>query len=266
MARQQWVPAEGTIVDVANALGHHEFKYTIEVRNWNRALIRREVKHKWSPPYTVGSRVKVEVSDDSQIRFDARHPGEAAIISTMNMTDQIQEAAAAFDRPGARNSPFGGPGGLMPFGAVGTFSGQGTHLGASGTTMRAFGPDGEPLEVDPTELKQLIRDIASGDPAAKLAARDRIQQLKAQRSQQAPSSGSGSGGSAGGGSGSGGQVFDQPPPGYSQPAVTDQRPAFGDGDAAGVALRLATLQNLLNTGILTQAEYETRRQQIISEI
>jgi hypothetical protein len=237
MARQQWMPTEGMIVDVASAHGHHESRYTLEARAMDGDLIRHEVKHKQFPPYTVGSRIKLEVSDDRELRFDPNYPGDAAIITTMDMTDQIREASAYFGSAGAR-SAFDQPAKLPPFGAVGTFRDSPAQLGASGTTAHVLRPDGQPA--DRPELRQLIHDATSDDPAVRQAARDRLHEIRAQRP--------------------GGQVFDQ------QPAGHDQSPAAIASDAAGVAQRLATLQELLNTGSLTQSEYESRRQQIISEI
>lgn len=96
MSKSQWSPAEGVIVDVQNAFGHHERKYTIEVRKPDGPPSSRIVKHKAFPPYDVGTRVKVEISDLNEIRFDPNAPGEAAIIAKMNMSDQIAEASAAF--------------------------------------------------------------------------------------------------------------------------------------------------------------------------
>lgn len=92
-----WWPAEGMIVDVENAFGHHEQKYTIEVRKFDGPLIRQVVKHKSFPPYDVGTRVRVQISDANEMRFDPAAPGEAAIIATLDMSSQIAEASAAFD-------------------------------------------------------------------------------------------------------------------------------------------------------------------------
>ena len=237
MARQQWMPADGMIVDVASTHGHHESKYTLEARAWDDDLIRREVKHKQFPPYTVGSRIKLQVSDDRQIRFDPNYPGDAAIITTMDMTDQIAEASAFFDSAGARRSAFDQPGRLPPFGAVGTFRDSPAQLGASGTT-HILGPDGQPA--DRPGLRQLLHDATtSDDPAVRQAALDRLHQIRAERA---------------------GHMADRAAAGSGQ-----SPPAEASG-AAGVAQRLATLQELLNTGALTQSEYESRRQQIISEI
>jgi hypothetical protein len=230
MAKQQWMPAEGMIVDVASTHGHHESRYTIEARAWDGDLIRHEVKHKQFPPYTVGSRIKLQVSDDRELRFDPNYPGDAAIITTMDMTDQIREASAYFGSAGARPA-FDQPAKLPPFGVVGTFRDSPAHLGASGTTAHVLGADGRPA--DHPELRQLIHEATSDDPAVRQAARDRLHEIRAQR------------------------AGDQ---GH------DQSPAAVTSDAAGVAQRLATLQELLNTGALTQTEYESRRQQIISEI
>jgi hypothetical protein len=234
MHGQQWYSAEGQVVDVEPARGHHEYNFTIEARKNDGALIRRTIKHKERAPYQVGTRLKIEISDNNnEIRFDPNYPGDAAVLSTMNMTDQIRDASAAFD--GSAGPSFASVDGFT----VGDPSQAG---GASailldafarlhgGPTAQVIGPDGQSLAVDSGEIVQLTQAATSGDPEARRAAIDRLHQIR-------------------------------------DAARTQAGGSFSIGvQKVPVEERLARLQGLLSNGTLTQAEYDARRQQIISEI
>jgi hypothetical protein len=160
MSRHQWQPAEGQIVNVEEAHGRHELNYTIEARKADGALIRRTVKHKEKFPYEVGTTVRIEISQDNEIRFDPVYTGESAIISTMSMTDQIQAASSQF----TSFDSFDG-------------SGSGSGLG-SGSIIRMVGPDGRELDVDTDEVATLFEAIISEDPVAKEAASARLAEIQ----------------------------------------------------------------------------------------
>jgi hypothetical protein len=185
MHGHQWLPAEGTIVDVEPAHGRHEHHYSIQIRKPDGVLIRRTIKHKDQVPYQVGSKVRAEISDTNEIRFDPNYTGEASIIATMDMTDQIREASEAFDSPGARGPQFGtrvNIAGANVFVAsadakvalAAMFDSVGL---ANGATVSAIGPDGQPLQADPAELAHLAQVVLSGDPAARQAAAERLKQI-----------------------------------------------------------------------------------------
>ncbi len=258
MAKTQWQPTEGMIVNVENALGRHEQKYTIEVRKWDGPLIQRVVKHKAFPPYDVGTRVKCQISDDNEVRFDPDHPGEMAIISSMTMSDQIAEAAAAFGRgpvgPSFPESPSRPAFGSMSKvrGAedvsfvITTSSGTPVTLAGSGiaavvmalstspgASMRMEGPGGLGIDVDPAEIKKLAHTMRSSDPAERKAAIERWHHLREQAMGREP----------------------------REAGVTS-----GGQGAGSVADRLRKLDTLLSQGIVTQSEYDAQRQRILSEL
>lgn len=268
--KHQWVATQGTIVDVR--AGRHEHHYLIDARNRNGAMIQREVKHRSPQPYSVGSTVRVEISEDNQIRFD---PNVAdPLVSSMTVADQIAEASAAFDRPGAVNGPsFGrlsglgagtgtgtgtvsfavysntsgpaaGLGGLpdgmagMSQGLAGLASAIGAMVGSS--TTHIIGPEGRELQVDPAEMQRLTHALTSGDSAERMEAMKQLHRIKAavmthvaQRAADGTLSPAGGLAASGGGS------------------VED---------------RLTKLEDLLSKGILTQSEYDTQRQRIIEGI
>lgn len=269
--KHQWSATQGTIVDVRP--GRHEHHYLIDVRNRNGSMIQREVKHRSPQPYSVGSTVRVEISILNEIRFD---PTVAdPLISSMTVADQIAEASAAFDRPGAAHGPsfdrlsgpsarvtsftvsYGGGGGaaaglggmpdqmsgLMSHGIEGLASAIGAMVGSA---THIVGPDGMQHQVDPAEMQRLTQALASSDTAEKMAAMKQLHRIRvaamAQVAKQAADGGLGQVGGAA---------------------------LAGDGDSAGggsVQDRLAKLEDLLSKGILTQSEYDTQRQRIIEGI
>ncbi len=227
MRGHQWNSAEGTIVDFESR--RHEHTYTIDAWNGRGIHVRGTVRHKSPAAYPVGSTVRIEIDEHNQMRFDPSAPGGDPLISTMSMTDQIAEAAAAFDQPSASRGPDFGTarGGRGGRGSVIMTSGEATiHFdrGASdpgNTNAHVIGPDGQHVPIDPAEVAQLTQAMLSGDVAAKQAAIERLHQIGAT--------------SAG------------------QPRTSTEQ-------------RLAALEHLLNKGLLSQAEYESQRQRIIDSI
>jgi hypothetical protein len=230
MHGHQWIPAEGTIVDVESR--RHEHTYTIDGRNGSNVHVRGTVKHKSPTSYPVGSKVMIEINEHNHMRFDENAPGGDPLIAAMTMSDQIAEASAAFNRPGAQGPNFGsasgqagtvifaggtimGSGGGMPEGLAGFLSAFG------GASAQVIGPDGSPMSIDPQEIAQLRQAVMSGDPDARQAA---IQRLHALRAAAAPGG----------------------------PATAEQR--------------LAALDHLLSKGMLSQSEYDSQRQRIIDSI
>lgn len=202
MSKSQWSPAEGVIVDVQNAFGHHEQKYTIEARKLNGPLVSRIVKHKAFPPYDVGTKVKVQISDHDEIRFDPDAPGEAAIIGVMNMSDQIAEASAAFrDHPtGSRftgdensfrrlsNDPsaitftvISGSGHRKAEHSANSLPGVITLLRQhpDATLVVMTGSAGREVVINRTELSELAHAMTSTKPGARRAAVEEWHKLRA---------------------------------------------------------------------------------------
>ena len=263
--KHQWSATQGTIVDVRP--GRHEHRYLIDARNRSGAMIQHEVKHRSPQPYSVGSTVRIEISAQNEIRFD---PNVAdPLISSMTVADQIAEASAAFDRPGAASGPsFGQLSGLgnasnvtitfantsgaaaglggMPDGMAGISQGLAGLAGAIGamvgsSTTHIIGPDGRELPVDPAEMQRLTQALTSGDTAERMEAMKQLHRIKAAAMThvaQRTADGTLGAGAEGGGLAAGGSVQD----------------------------RLAKLEDLLSKGILTQSEYDTQRQRIIEGI
>jgi hypothetical protein len=249
MHGHQWVPAEGTIIDVESR--RHEHIYTIDGLNSRNVNVRGTVKHKSATFYPVGSKVRIEIDEHNQMRFDQNAPGGDPLISTMTMSDQIAEAANAFDRPGSYGPDFGGPagqpgtviltggstvglGGGLPEGLAGFVS---TFGGAS---AQVIGPDGSQLPINAQEIAQLTQAVLSGDPAARQAAIQRLHAIRA-------------------------SAMDQFTSNHGSDAMT-YGSALPAASGTTAEQRLAALDQLLSKGMLSQAEYETQRQRIIESI
>jgi hypothetical protein len=263
--KHQWAPTQGTIVDVR--AGHREHHYVIDARNRNGTLIQAEVKHRSPQPYSVGSTVRIEISIINEIRFDPNVSDP--VIATMTVADQIAEASAAFDRPGAASGPdFGRIRGLnAPGNTVFTFSstsgtaarlgglpdamagvsqgieGLASAIGAmvGASTTHIIGPDGREFQVDPAEMQRLTQALTSKDMTERMAALKQLHRIKAAAmhvANQPDSGGAGQAGGAGAGLAGGGSVEE----------------------------RLGKLEDLLSKGILTQSEYDTQRQRVIEGI
>jgi hypothetical protein len=230
--RGHWEPAEGTIVDVDAS--RREPTYTIEAWSSRSLHVRATVKHKSPTIYPVGSKVRIELNEHNQMRFDVNAPGGDPLISTMTMSDQIAEAAAAFDRPGAHAPDFGNatgrPGTVIVSSGAATirFAGDmpqalaGFVNAIGATNARVIGRDGSEVPVDGDEISQLTQAVLAGDPAARQAAVLRLRQISTN-------------------------------PG-------------GAPDGATAEQRLAALHQLFGKGMLTQSEYESQRQRIIEGI
>jgi hypothetical protein len=280
MLGHKWEPAQGIIVraeTVPQHKHHHgadalraERKYVVEVRKPNGDLITGTVVHS-GYPLAAGTTVQVEVhSKNNEIRLDPN--AAAGPAGGMSMSDQIRDAAAAFDgRSGAAGSGIAS----MPGSAGGVAPGLAGLLGALGAaqgSVHVLGPGGQPITMSAAqgnEITQLAQAMMSGDPAARQAAVERIHQIKAEFRSQVP-----------------GQPHLTPPPAnsFDQPASTFGQPAassfdqpapptsgsmsaFDASDTGGTGTaeqRIAMLAQQLDRGILTQSEFEARRQQILS--
>jgi hypothetical protein len=274
------MPTQGTIVDVRP--GRHEHHYLIDARNRNGSMIQREVKHRSPQPYTVGSTVRVEISALNEIRFDPNAPGGDPVISTMTVADQIAEASAAFDRPGAAHGPsfdrlsglgvrsatfnvsygsYGSSGAQAKLGGLpdqmsglmaGGIEGLASAIGAIvGDATHITGADGQQYQVDPAEMQRLTQAL-HGDSAERMAARKQLHRIRAAAmAQVAKRAADGALGQVGGAALAGGGGL---------------AAAVARSGHVSVEDRLAKLQELLSKGIVTQSEYDTQRQRIIEGI
>ena len=289
--KHQWSATQGTIIDVRP--GRYENHYLVEARKPNGSLIQREVKLRSPQPYQVGSTVRVEVSALNEIRFDP-NVGDP-LVSSMTMADQIAEASAAFDRPGAASGPsFGRRSGLgaaggssfnITFGTYGAAAGlgasgvSGSGLGGTRDAMASLsqgleglasaigaivgdathidGPDGRQYQVDQTEMQRLTQALTSGDAVERMAAKKQLHRIRAAAmAQVAKRAADGTLGQVGGaGVAAGGTGL-------------AAGGGLGTGGLGGGSVedRLAKLEDLLSKGILTQSEYDTQRQRIIEGI
>jgi hypothetical protein len=118
------------------------------------------------------------------------------------------------------------------------------------------------------ELQQLAQAMMSGDPAARQAAVQRLHEIRAQRLAEL----TGQQGAPGPGgqqhaAGPGGQYAAGPQAGYgAQGAPSWAGGTQAAGRPASAEQRLASLEQLRGRGLLTDAEYQAKRQQIINEI
>ena len=238
MHQHPWVPAEGTIVDFQSK--RHEHTYTIDAMNVRGVHVRATVRHKSPTAYPVGSKLRIEIDEHNQMRFDQNAPGGDPLISTMTMSDQIAEAASAFDDPWTRGPEFGRRASVQIVGGETTIrlgdgglpEGLAAFVGALGVSnARVIGPDGGQIPVDADEIAQLTQAVVSGDATARQAAIQRLHQLR--------------------------------------DAANTSSPLANTADVSGgatVEQRLASLDHLLSKGMLNQSEYETQRQRIIESI
>ena len=284
--KHQWSATQGTIVDVRP--GRHEHHYVISARNRNGALIQREVKHRSPQPYSVGSTVRVEVSALNEIRFDPNAPGGDPLMSTMTVADQIAEASAAFDRPGAASGPsFGrlsglGAGGGSSFNITFGTYGAAAGLGASGSGGARLGAGFGETRDAMASLSQGLEGLAGaigaivGD-ATHITGPDgqqyQVDQTEIQRLTQALTSGDAVEQMAAKKqlhrirAAAMAQVVKRAADGTLGQIGGAGVAAAGAGPAGGsVEDRLAKLEDLLSKGILTQSEYDTQRQRVIGGI
>jgi len=288
--KHQWSATQGTIVDVRP--GRHEHHYVVQARNRNGSLIQREVKHRSPQPYQVGSTVRVEVSALDEIRFDPNAPGGDPLMSSMTVADQIAEASAAFDRPGAAAGPtFGrtsglGAGGGSSFKATFGTYGAAAGLGASGSGAARLGAGFGETRDAMASLSQGLEGLASalaaivGD-ATHIDGPDgrqyQVDQAEMRRLVQALTSGD-----AAERMEAKKQLHRIRAAAMAHVAKRAADGTLGQVGGAGVAAgqgltgaglgvgsaedRLAKLEDLLSKGILTQSEYDTQRQRIIEGI
>jgi Short C-terminal domain len=242
MLGHKWEPAQGTVLSVRAHPGsghdgarHPEQHYQIEAQLSAGGVVRALVIDKNEFAHPVGAKVAVEVNaKTSEIRFD---PGSRAADPSPGFVNIAQGIQNLTGPPAAVN--ISGTAGIAEFFgalAAGQPGGASVHVVSSG------GQDVQ-VAMDGGEISNLAQAMISGDPAAKQAAMQRIQQIKAQAQQQ---------------------VTDQPPaPDLYQPAA----PPFGSFDTGqgqgSQQERLARLQQLLDRGILTESEFEAQRQQVL---
>jgi Short C-terminal domain len=234
MLGNKWEQAQGTIVEaqtapvsgrgVAAAM-QVEHRYVVEVRRPTGEVIRGTVIDKSPGGYGVGTVIGVEVhSKSGEMRLD---PSQQ-IVSVSAMMN------AAGQMPG-----FGGP--------VGPYS----HGGPRGNVMHVIGPGGMelPIQIDAAEVGRLAQAIRSGDPVARQAAMNQLRELRDQARAQM-------------GGQTGAQFGGGPVPG-APGGDFGGAPGFSPAGQGGVEERLAMLKQLHDRGVLTESEYQAKRQQII---
>jgi hypothetical protein len=102
---QHWIAAVGTITNVESAFGRHEHRYTIDAE---RAGVRisRTIKHKDRVEYQAGTQVRIEISDDGDIRFDPNYEGDASIVPAQIPDYAFTTATARVTGPDGREIDF----------------------------------------------------------------------------------------------------------------------------------------------------------------
>jgi hypothetical protein len=298
MLGHKWEKAAATVVEVTGGsiipppgsgsrlAGHALREYLIEIRRPGGEVVRTMVTENSRFAHSAGSPIHVEVNfKTGEAKIDSHamskmaqetlqgrgRPSATGAVGMVNVADQIRMQAAEM----AGSSPGRGGGDLA--GAIGaaiaSSSVHVTHIGGQRVQLNAS---------QAAELRQLTRDIVSGDPAVKQAAKERFHQLRAELLQQPVT------GPAGQGFDAAGSTFDpigtaRPAESFSAPAAGAQDffgqvspPSFGppaafgsfaEGTGQGTAEeRLTKLQQLFDKGILTESEYQAKRQQIISSL
>jgi hypothetical protein len=257
--------------------------YVVEIRKPSGELLRTTVSETGRFMHSLGSPMAIEINFKT---------GEAKI-DPHGMAKLAQEMLR-YQPSAAAGIPDGGAAGL-----TGAIAGLVNAIGTTSTvtqSVHVIGPNGQEIPAGALggeDITGLVHAMMSGDPAAKQAAMERIRQLKEQISQRA---------GADAGYRAPGSTFDPigpaetfsgpvtaPPPGQSfapgsfsqfsspgqygpanPPASFGAPMAFDPfGAATGQGSpeqRIATLQQLLDKGILTESEFQAKRQQIINEI
>jgi putative oligomerization/nucleic acid binding protein len=256
MLGNKWEQAQGTIVDAqtvpktgrgVGAAMQVEHRYVVEVRKPTGEVISGTVIDTSPGGYAVGTVIGVQVqtkSGDMKLDPNQRVVSVSAMINTMDQLAGLE-------------------------GPIGPYS----HGPSAGNVLRILGPGGQelPVQMDPGEISRLAQAIRSGDPATKQAAMNQLRDMRDRaRAQVAGQLG---GGLAPGASAAAvragffqsGQPAQPGQPGYPSPAPPAG--AFGSGGGPGSAEeRLAQIKQLLDKGILSESEYQAKRQQIIDEL
>ncbi len=257
-------------------------EYVVDIRKPDGQDLRATVRDIGGMVYPVGWPVHVEVnfkSGEARLNSHAtkklalemmrdRPSAAAGAGGVVNVADQIRMQAAEM-AGGAAGGWQTGPGGALGA-AMGDASMHVVHLGGQQIWLTAS---------QQAEVRALTSAVLSGDPVARQAAKERFQQLKAEFAEQA-----GAGFTAPGSTfGPIGGTFEPPaafgPPTAAQPFAAFDPPiasgspaAFGaqnafDSFGAGQSTaeeRLTKLKQLFDKGILTESEYQAKRQEIIN--
>lgn len=268
MLGHKWEKVAGTVAQVTGGsiipppgsgsrLADHALReYLVEVRRPSGEVVRTMVTENSRFVHSVGSPIHVEVNfktgeakidpnamsklTSQTLRNSARLGATGATGGMVNVADQIRTQAAEMAS---------GPAG---FGQASLAGALGAAIAGSSVHVTRIG--GQQVHLDPdqaAELRRLTSDVLSGDPVAKQAARERFHQLRAELLQQAVT-------------GPGGPGFEAP--GSTFDPIGTARPAepFGEGTGQGNAEeRLTRLRQLFDKGIVTESEYQAKRQQII---
>jgi len=257
--------------------------YLVEVRKPNGEMLRTTVSETSRFMHALGSPMAIEINFKT---------GEAKI--DVHGMSKLAQEMLRYQPSAAAGMPDGGVGGL-----TGGIAGLVSAIGAASTvsqSVHVIGPNGQEIPASALggeDISGLVHAMMSGDPAAKQAAVERIRQIKEQLSQRAatdagypapgsafdpigaaetfsgPVTGAPPGQSFAPGSfsptGPHGQYSPaSPPASFGAPMAFDP---LGASTGQGTPeQRIATLQQLLDKGILTESEFQAKRQQIISEI
>jgi hypothetical protein len=255
MLGNKWEQAQGTIVDAqtgprtgrgVGAAMQVEHRYVVEVRQPTGEVIRGTVIDTSPGGYAAGTVIGVQVHTKSgEMRLDPNQQ----VVSVSAMINTMDQLAG-----------LGGP--------IGPYS----HGPSAGNVLRILGPGGQelPVQMDPGEISRLAQAIRSGDPATKQAAMNQLRDMRDRaRAQVAGQLGGGLAPGASVAAFGAGAGFFQPgqPAQPGQPGYPSPPPpvgAFDRGGGAGSAEeRLAQIKQLLDKGILSESEYQAKRQQII---
>lgn len=228
MLGNKWESAQGTIVDSQTLPGS------------GRGLGAMQVEHRYviEVRRPTGEVIRGTVTDKSPGGYGVgtvigvevhTKSGEMRLDPSQQVISVSAMMNAAGQMPG-----LGGP--------VGPYS----HGAPGGNVLHVLGPGGQDLSIqfDPGQIAGLAQAIRSGDPAARQAAMNQLRVLRDQAR---------------------GQVAAQPGAGPAFPGGAPAAPGgpVGASGQGGAEHRLAMIKQLLDNGMISESEYQAKRQQII---
>jgi hypothetical protein len=249
MLGHKWVPAEGTVISSARE---------------QMELPGQHGMH-WVEVYELDVRTPDGQTGQARVPgpgLGGLHPGTVVRLETNAKTGEIR-MHPDWHTAVIRNGPVppAGPSGAGP--AI-NVSGPGS-AGIAQVLGNAL-PAGSHVMIGGTDAADILRTVLSGDPAQRAAAKEQLREL-AQSQGQGPviafgnvsvtgsGPGFGPGPGSGAAAGSSGDFGDAPAP-FTSP----QAPSASPSD------RLAALEQLLERGQVSHAEFDTMRQQILGSL
>jgi hypothetical protein len=243
-----WEQAEGTVLhryDSYSGLpgrhgSHVKEVYDVEVRKPDGTTDQAQVPSTDYRHLSPGTIVRLEVHGKTgEVKL---HPHLGQLV--IGFDSSTAAASSGFGGSAASPAPTGAPG----------FNMAGMNVG---DVLGGSFPAGMQMQIGGHDMTDVLSRLRSGDPAQRSAAMAELRNMRDQLIRGAQ-------GQAAGSVVFTSTEFGQPAgfgqPGSGQPAQSDS------GGRRSPAERLAMLQEMVDRGQLSQAEFDTKRQQILDEI